>query len=122
MRAVKGKDTKPEMAVRAFLRSKRFKFETHTDLPGKPDIVLPRHKVVIRVMGCFWHGHLCKRGNRLPKTNAEYWSAKISRNKIRDQKNKVALEGMGWSVIDIWECDLAKQDFFLNLSFQRKSF
>jgi DNA mismatch endonuclease (patch repair protein) len=111
MRAVKGKDTKPELLIRAFLFSKRFKFETYANLPGKPDLVLPRRKVIIRVMGCFWHGHLCKRGKRQPKTNSEYWRTKIGRNQERDRKNKAILEKLGWRLIDIWECTLKRKDF-----------
>ncbi|TAL37860.1 MAG: DNA mismatch endonuclease Vsr [Alphaproteobacteria bacterium] len=107
MRAVKSKNTSPEKFVRSTLHKQGFRFRLHTDaLPGKPDIVLPKYKTVIRVMGCFWHGHRCKRGNRIPKTNRSYWTAKISRNRTRDKTQKRALEGLGWRVIDLWECQL----------------
>jgi DNA mismatch endonuclease, patch repair protein len=107
MRAVKGKNTSPEKFVRSALHRQGFRFRIHTDdLPGKPDIVLPRHKTVIRVMGCFWHGHRCKRGNRIPKSNRAYWTTKIGRNKTRDKSQKRGLEKLGWRVIDLWECQL----------------
>jgi DNA mismatch endonuclease (patch repair protein) len=115
MRAVKGKDTKPELLIRAFLLSKRFKFETYANLPGKPDLVLPRRRIIIRVMGCFWHGHSCKRGKRQPKTNSEYWRTKISRNQERDRQNKALLEKIGWQIIDAWECNFKRKDFSICL-------
>lgn len=121
MRAVKSKNTKPELAIQAFLRSKRFKFEMHADLPGRPDFVLPGRKIAIRVMGCFWHGHLCKRGARQPKTNTEYWHSKVQRNVHRDKANKADLEKSGWRVIDVWECQLSIENFFLRLRNNIKS-
>ena len=81
MRAVKGRDTKPEMAVRRLLHRMGYRYRLHRkELPGRPDIVFGSRRKVIFVHGCFWHGHSCKRGNRLPKTNAEYWQTKIARN------------------------------------------
>jgi len=108
MRAIKGKDTKPELLVREFLKSKRFKIAVYPDLPGKPDVALPAQKIVIRIMGCFWHGHNCKRGKTRPVTNADFWNHKIEGNQQRDRRNKRGLTESGWRVIDVWECDLKK--------------
>jgi len=108
MRAVKSKNTKPELLVRSFLRKRKIKYRTYGNLPGRPDIIMPQYKVVIRVMGCFWHRHSCKSGDRLPKTNVEYWSAKIERNVARDKENKADLKVRGWRLIDVWECSLKK--------------
>jgi len=107
MRAVKGIDTAPEMTVRRLIHSMGFRFRLHRkDLPGKPDIVLPRLHRVVFVNGCFWHGHDCARGARAPKANAEYWRAKIARNSERDVANIAALEAKGWCAEVIWECQL----------------
>jgi DNA mismatch endonuclease (patch repair protein) len=107
MRAVKGVDTAPEMTVRRLIHSMGFRFRLHRkDLPGKPDIVLPRLHRVVFVNGCFWHGHDCARGARAPKANAEYWRAKIARNSERDAANIAALEVKGWRAEVIWECQL----------------
>ncbi len=113
MRAVKGKNTIPEKFVRSALHKQGFRFRIHNEhMPGKPDIVLPKYKTVIRVMGCFWHGHKCPRGDRPPKTNTEYWTAKLQRNVERDKKQKRALEGEGWRVLDVWECQLKTEAWF----------
>ena len=111
MRAVKGRDTKPEIALRKklFALGYRYRLNVKT-LPGKPDIVFPKHKTVIFVHGCFWHGHDCKRGSRAPKQNAEYWREKIARNKARDKKNAADLEKLGWRVVTVWECELKDLD------------
>src|ERR1700761_6504327 len=88
MRAVKSRDTKPELAVRKILREMAPGYRLHrADLPGKPDIVYGRRKLAIFVHGCFWHGHDCARGARAPKANAEYWQGKIGRNRARDQRH-----------------------------------
>ncbi len=111
MRAVKGKDTKPEVALRKALFALGLRYRINVkNLPGKPDIVFPKHKTVIFVHGCFWHGHACKRGRRAPKQNAEYWSAKIARNRVRDKKNAAALKKLGWRVITVWECEMKTLD------------
>lgn len=111
MRAVKGKDTKPEIALRKALHRLGYRYRLNVkDLPGKPDLVFPRHKTVIFVHGCFWHGHGCKRGRRVPKTNRAYWKDKIARNKARDEKNANALKALGWRVVTIWECELPGLD------------
>ena len=113
MRAVKSTDTKPEMIVRRALHAAGFRYRLHAKgLPGKPDIVLPKHRTVIFIHGCFWHGHNCKRGARSPKTNGAYWRAKIGRNKARDEKNAAALEALGWRVVTVWECEAAALDPF----------
>jgi DNA mismatch endonuclease (patch repair protein) len=115
MRAVKSKHTSPELTVRGLLRKKKIKFKTYANLPGLPDIILSDKKTVIRVMGCFWHGHACKRGSRMPKTNVRYWSAKIARNKTRDKGNRAALKKLGWRVVDVWECRLKKADWAVKI-------
>lgn len=113
MSKVKSKNTGPERKVRKALHKMGFRFRLHvSDLPGKPDIVLPKHHSVIQVRGCFWHGHSCKRGKRKPSTNKEYWSNKISNNKIRDSKNDRKLRAMGWKVIVIWECRINNPSLF----------
>mgnify|MGYP002479970780 CR=1 FL=1 len=115
MRSVKSKDTKPELLIRGLLHRVGYRFRLHrNDLPGKPDIVFPSRRKVIFVHGCFWHGHPCKRGDRLPKSNASYWSAKITRNKLRDRKAVSELQQSGWSVLTIWECQVRDHDRLLN--------
>lgn len=110
MRQVKSKDTGPEMLVRRTVHGMGYRYRLHRkDLPGTPDIVFPRRKKVIFVHGCFWHGHTCKRGNRLPKTNQEYWKPKIEGNKQRDKKNEESLRNMGWDVMTIWECEVKEE-------------
>ncbi len=107
MRAVKSADTTPELAVRAILRRIAPGYRLHrADLPGKPDIAYGRRKLAIFVNGCFWHGHECARGARAPKTNADYWRAKIARNRARDQKTLVALATIGWRTLVVYECEL----------------
>ena len=106
MRRVRSKDTAPEMRVRRALHARGYRFRVHRkDLPGTPDIVLPRFRMCIFVNGCFWHGHeRCKRA-RLPETRKEYWFQKIAANKERDQKSRSNLEQDGWVVATIWECE-----------------
>lgn len=107
MRAVKGRDTNPEMQVRRAAHALGFRFRLHRkDLPGSPDLVFPRLKTAVFVHGCFWHGHDCARGARAPKTNADYWRAKIARNVARDARVRGELEALGWAVETIWECEL----------------
>jgi DNA mismatch endonuclease, patch repair protein len=107
MRAVKSRDTGPERAVRAMLRriAPGYRLQ-RADLPGKPDIVYGRRKLAIFVHGCFWHGHDCPRGARMPKANADYWRAKISRNRARDEKALAAYPAMGWRALVVYECEL----------------
>ena len=105
MRGIRSKDTQPEMIVRQVVHSMGYRFRLHrADLPGKPDLVLPKWKTVILVNGCFWHGHTCKNGRR-PKSNTDYWNEKLDRNKTRDAKNAAALRRLGWRKIVIWACE-----------------
>jgi len=107
MRAVKSRDTKPEIALRKALFTKGFRYRLNVRaLPGAPDIVLPRYRAIIFVHGCFWHGHDCPRGRRAPKTNAAYWRNKIARNVERDAETIAALQQLGWRVKISWECNL----------------
>jgi DNA mismatch endonuclease, patch repair protein len=107
MRAVKSRDTSPELAVRAILRPIAPGYRLHRDdLPGKPDVVYASRKLVIFVHGCFWHGHNCARGARSPKANADYWRAKIAGNRDRDVKTLAAYAAMGWRVLIVYECEL----------------
>ena len=107
MRRVKARDTSPELVVRKALWRLGARYRLHRkDLPGKPDIVLGPRRLAIFVHGCFWHGHDCPRGARVPKANRDYWLAKIARNRARDGCNQQALEAAGWRVETIWECGL----------------
>lgn len=105
MSRVKGRNTKPELLVRSLLHQMGYRFRLHrADLPGRPDIVLPKHRKVIFTHGCFWHGHNgCRKSNR-PSTNREFWDKKIDGNISRDARNIAALEEAGWQVLIIWEC------------------
>jgi DNA mismatch endonuclease (patch repair protein) len=105
MRAIRSKNTGPEMIVRRLVFAMGYRYRLHRkDLPGKPDLVFASHRKVLFLHGCFWHGHDCKRGSRIPKTNIEYWEKKLARNKDRDAENGAALQAQGWSVLVIWEC------------------
>lgn len=111
MRAVKSRDTHPELLVRKLLHAMGLRFRLHRkDLPGSPDIVLAGRKMAIFVHGCFWHGHDCSRGARVPKTNSEYWKAKIRRNLVRDERAAGELMAQGWRVLIIWQCELKVRD------------
>lgn len=106
MARVKGKDTKPELIVRSLLHRMGYRFRLHRkDLPGRPDIVLPRHKKVVLVHGCFWHQHPgCSRSKR-PETKSDFWNAKLDRNVERDKETLDALGRLGWAALVIWECE-----------------
>jgi DNA mismatch endonuclease, patch repair protein len=107
MRRVKGRDTAPELRVRRLLWSLGVRYRLgRADLPGKPDIVLPGRRLAIFVHGCFWHGHDCARGARIPKANRDYWVGKVSRNRTRDAAVRGALDAAGWRVETVWECEL----------------
>ena len=107
MSQIKGKNTKPEMLVRKFLFSKGFRYRLHVkNLPGKPDIVLPKYKTVIFVHGCFWHGHEGCKYFVVPKTRTEWWLNKINTNKANDQKSIALLKKHSWKIITLWECEL----------------
>ncbi len=105
MRAVKATDTAPEMTVRRLTHRMGYRFRLHrNDLPGKPDLVFPRLHKVVFVHGCFWHGHACARGARVPKGNRAYWLKKVDSNRVRDQRNLERLALDGWRALVIWEC------------------
>jgi DNA mismatch endonuclease (patch repair protein) len=107
MRAVKSRDTSPELAVRALLRAFAPGYRLHRkDVPGNPDIAYVGRKQAIFVHGCFWHGHDCARGARMPKANADYWRAKIARNRARDAAHRARLDGLGWRALTVWECEV----------------
>lgn len=109
MSAVKGKDTKPEILVRKWLHAAGYRFRLHVkELPGKPDIVLPKYKTVIFVNGCFWHQHQGCPHAKLPATNREFWEDKLRKNSERDERNYQELRDMGWNVQIIWECEVKK--------------
>jgi DNA mismatch endonuclease (patch repair protein) len=109
MRAVKSRDTTPERRVAAVVRALGYRFSRKRALAGQPDFVLSKYRTVIFVHGCFWHGHDCRRGARVPKTNREYWLKKIARNRARDAVVRTALRRLGWRVLIIWECRLARE-------------
>jgi DNA mismatch endonuclease (patch repair protein) len=107
MQAVKSKNTTPEMTVRRLLHGKGYRYRLHRrDLPGCPDLVFPSKRKAIFINGCFWHGHNCARGSRVPKTRTDYWLNKVARNRSRDAANRERLEALGWSVMNIWECQI----------------
>ena len=105
MSQIRGRDTRPEMAVRSLVHRMGYRFRLHArDLPGKPDIVLPRHEKIIFVHGCYWHMHRCRYGRVVPATNTEFWQNKRTANVTRDRKNLRKLRRDGWSVLVVWEC------------------
>ena len=109
MSSIRGKHTKPEILVRKGLHARGFRFRLHNrKLPGSPDIVLPKYGVVIMVNGCFWHVHKGCRYATRPKSNVEFWDAKIARNRHRDEVTTAHLEALDWTVITVWECELRK--------------
>ena len=117
MSQIRNKDTKPEGLVRKYLFSQGFRYRKNdTQLPGKPDIVLPKYKTVIFVNGCFWHGHEGCKYFVWPKNNEKFWRNKISSNISRDSDNHTRLEQMGWKVIVVWECQLKKQNLYQTLT------
>jgi DNA mismatch endonuclease, patch repair protein len=106
MRAVKSTNTKPELVVRRLAHQLGFRFRLHRKtLPGCPDLVFVARRKAIFVNGCFWHGHDCPRGARMPKSNAQYWRSKIAGNRARDSKALEELVAAGWSVLTVWECE-----------------
>ena len=107
MRAVKGRDTEPEMTVRRLAHGMGYRYRLHRkDLPGKPDLAFPTRRKVIFVHGCFWHQHYCSRGARTPKSRPDYWIPKLRRNKQRDAEHQIRLRELGWDVLVIWECEI----------------
>lgn len=111
MRAVKSRNTEPELKVRRLIHGMGYRYRLHgSHLPGNPDLVFgPRRKVVF-VHGCFWHGHNCKRGDRIPKTNRTYWRKKIETNRQRDIQNLKSLQRIGWQALVVWECEIANSN------------
>ena len=107
MQAVRSKNTRPELLVRRLLHANGYRYRLHSKkLPGCPDLVFPSRKKVLFIHGCWWHGHDCQRGSRVPKTNVVYWTKKIIRNRNRDADSQKRLEAEGWKVFAIWECEL----------------
>ena len=112
MRRVRGRDTTPELKVRRILREAGIGYRLGgCGLPGRPDLVMKGRRIALFVHGCFWHGHDCARGARRPKSNADYWRAKIDRNRARDTRTAAELAEMGWTVITVWECGMKTADF-----------
>ncbi len=110
MRAVKSRDTAPELFVRRLVHKLGYRFRLHKkNLPGNPDLTFASRRKVIFVHGCFWHGHTCPRGARIPKTNRLYWLAKITRNKERDKQSILRLTKQGWDALIVWECQIKDQ-------------
>jgi len=111
MAAIRGKDTKPEMLVRRYLHRAGFRYRLHAkDLPGKPDIVLPKYRAVIFVHGCFWHRHEGCKNAVMPKTNEAFWRKKLEGNVQRDRRNEEKLKKQGWRVLTVWECEADNED------------
>jgi DNA mismatch endonuclease (patch repair protein) len=105
MRAVRGKDTTPELVVRRLVHSMGFRYALHSkNLPGKPDLVFTSRKRIIFVHGCFWHKHNCPHGRVSPAANSDYWRAKREKNAIRDRQHTIELRKRGWKVLVLWEC------------------
>lgn len=111
MSHVRGRNTKPELTVRRLLHSMGYRFRLHRkDLPGHPDIVLPKYHKVIFVHGCFWHGHEgCRKAAR-PSTNVDFWNRKLDGNLARDRRVREELTALGWGTIVIWQCELSRPD------------
>jgi DNA mismatch endonuclease (patch repair protein) len=109
MSKIGSKNSRPELLVRSALHKLGYRFRLHSkDLPGKPDIVLPKYRTAIFIHGCFWHQHESCRYGHLPRSNLEYWGPKLKRNKERDVKNQAELKKLGWKVLVIWECQISK--------------
>lgn len=107
MSRIRSKNTKPELVLRSMLQREGFRFRLHRkDLPGAPDIVLPRYRTVIFVNGCFWHRHAGCRNSTMPSTRQEFWEDKFNKNIERDAQNRTSLEIAGWIVCVVWECEL----------------
>ena len=112
MSRIRSTDTKPEMVVRSFLHRNGFRFRLHVkDLPGHPDIVLPKYKTVIEIRGCFWHRHKGCKKSTIPSSNTEYWLTKFKQNVKRDKRHAKELKALGWQLIVVWECETTKKRF-----------
>ncbi len=111
MSRIKGKDTAPEKIVRSILHRLGYRFRLHkTKLPGRPDVVLPKHQTIVFVHGCFWHRHKNCKDATMPKTRREWWQAKLEGNTARDRRNQSALRREGWRVLTVWECETEKPE------------
>ena len=111
MARVKSANTGPEIAIRRVVHGLGYRFRLHRrDLPGTPDLVLPKYRAVLFIHGCFWHQHSCRRGRKQPASNQEYWRPKLSRNVERDADARSTLEAMGWRVLTVWECEIGAPD------------
>ena len=111
MAAIKGKNTKPELRVRSLLHKLGCRFRLHrNDLSGRPDIVLPKYKLIIFVHGCFWHSHSCRYGAVEPATRKEFWTEKRAGTVNRDRRHQAELQKLGWRVCTIWECQTKSDD------------
>jgi len=114
MSRVSGKNTNPELVVRKIVHSLGYRFRLHRkDLPGRPDVVLPRHQKIIFVNGCFWHGHARCRRAKLPSSNTAFWQTKLAGNKARDEEVKRRLRRAGWAVFVVWQCEIGQRDILL---------
>lgn len=108
MSRVSGKNTKPELIVRSLLHSMGYRFRLHrSDLPGKPDITLPKFKKVVFVHGCFWHGHKDCRRSKRPTTNKKFWNEKLNKNIERDKVNIKSIKDLGWDSLVVWSCEVS---------------
>ncbi len=108
MSLIRSRDTKPEIAVRRALHALGYRFRLHDKtLPGRPDIVLRRYRLIVEVKGCFWHSHRCLKG-RIPHGNRSYWAPKLAANQVRGRRNARRLRAMGWRVATIWECHVRR--------------
>ena len=122
MSKIKGKNTTPEILVRKYLFSKGLRYKLHDkQLPGTPDIILPKYKTIIFVHGCFWHGHEDCKYYVVPKTRTEWWQNKINTNKANDDRAIQSLTTAGWNIITVWECNLkiGKREETLNALYQK---
>lgn len=116
MSRVKGENTKPEIKVRSSIHAMGFRFRLHRkDLPGKPDLVFPKHRKVIFVHGCFWHQHVACQSAARPTSNTKYWNRKLERTIERDNQNIAALESAGWQVLVVWECEIKNTEKLLSI-------
>lgn len=107
MSRIRGRDTRPELLLRSLLHRAGFRFRLHAkQLPGRPDVVLPKYKAAIFVHGCFWHRHPGCRNATTPSTRREFWQEKFDGNVSRDARNRADLEAAGWTVLTVWECEL----------------
>ena len=116
MAGIRGKDTKPELIVRGFLHRAGLRFRLHAKLPGKPDLVLPKHRAAVFVHGCFWHAHQGCKYAKTPSTRTEFWTAKLQGNIERDRRATDKLAEMGWRVLNVWECSTRDPEAAAGLS------